>query len=97
MSMHETKPDLRPIPLTIIGSSKPVMQEAHDHQQDAKGEGPRTLGQPASCYLFVGDTPISEALIAQEMQYHRAITPERSCADAARASVVRGVEALATA
>ncbi|TAL82453.1 MAG: rotamase [Rhodanobacter sp.] len=87
--MHETKPDLRPIPLTIIGSSKPVMQEAHDHQQDAKGEGPRTLGQPAPCYLFVGDTPISEALIAQEMQYHRAITPERSRADAARALVVR--------
>ncbi len=72
-------------------------RSALQRDQDAKGEGPRTLGQPASCYLFVGDTPISEALIAQEMQYHRAITPERSCADAARASVVRGVEALATA
>ncbi len=87
--MVGTNPDARRIPLTIIGSSKPVIQEAHDHQQDTKGDGPRTLGQPAPCYLFVGDTPISEAAIAQEMQYHRAITPEHSRAGAARALVVR--------
>lgn len=87
--MGGTNPDVRRIPLTIIGSVKPVPQEAHDHQHDARGEGPRTLGQPAPCYLFVGDTPISEVAIAQEMQYHRAITPERSRADAARALVVR--------
>jgi hypothetical protein len=37
MSMAGANPDARRIPLTIIGSSKPVMQEAHDHQQDAKG------------------------------------------------------------
>lgn len=87
--MGGTNPDVRRIPLTIIGSAKSVTQEAHEHQNDAKGEGPRTLGQPAPCYLFVGDTSISEAQIAQEMQYHRAITPERSRADAARALVVR--------
>jgi len=87
--MGGTNPDVRRIPLTIIGSAKPVMQEAREHQHDAKGEGPRTLGQPAPCYLFVGDTSISEAQIAQEMQYHRAITPEHSRADAARALVVR--------
>jgi len=84
-------PDLKPrrIPLTIIDSAKPVAQDAREHQHDGKGMGPRTLGQPAPCYLFVGDTPISEAEIAQEMQHHRAITPERSRAAAARALVVR--------
>lgn len=87
--MGGTYPDARRIPLTIIGSAKSVTQEAHEHQNDDKGEGPRSLGQPAPCYLFVGETPISEAAIAQEMQYHRAITPERSRADAARALVVR--------
>lgn len=83
------KPAARRIPLTIIDSTKTVTQEAHDHQYDAKAEGPRTLGQPAPCYLFVADTPISEAEIAQEMQHHRALTPEHSRADAARALVVR--------
>lgn len=84
-------PDLKPrrIPLTIIDSAKPVAQDAREHQRDGKDMGPRTLGQPAPCYLFVGDTPISEAEIAQEMQHHRAITPERSRAAAARALVVR--------
>jgi peptidyl-prolyl cis-trans isomerase C len=37
----------------------------------------------------VGDTAISEADIAREMQFHRAMTPEKSRADAARALVVR--------
>ncbi len=83
------KAEARRIPLTIIDSAKPVTQEAHEHQHDDKGEGPRTLGQPAPCYLFVGDLPISEAEIAQEMQHHRAPTPEHSRAGAARALVVR--------
>ncbi|MDE2308029.1 MAG: peptidylprolyl isomerase [Xanthomonadaceae bacterium] len=87
--MVATKPDLRRIPLTIIDSAGPVLQEAHEHQHEDKDAGPRTLGQPAPCYLFVGDTPISEAAIAQEMQYHRAPTPEYSRAGAARALVVR--------
>ena len=47
------KADARGIPLTIIDSTKPVTQEAHEHRHDGKGEGPRTLGQPAPCYLFV--------------------------------------------
>lgn len=81
--------DARRIPLTIIDSTKPVTQEAHEHQHDSKDEGPRTLGRPAPCYLFVADLPISEAEIAQEMQHHRALTPAHSRADAARALVVR--------
>lgn len=79
----------RIIPLTIIDSIKPIAQDAHEHHHDDKGEGSRTLGQPAPCYLFVGNTPISEAEIAQEMQHHRAVTPEQSRAGAARALVVR--------
>lgn len=79
----------RTIPLTIIDSTRPVAQEAGEHQHDEAGEGPRTLGQPAPCYLFVADRPISEAQIAREMQHHRASTPEHSRAAAARALVVR--------
>jgi len=47
------------------------------------------LGRPAPAFLFVGDTAISEADIAREMQFHRAMKPEQSRADAARALVVR--------
>jgi len=60
----------------------------HRHVHDA-GDGPRTLGSPAPCLLFVGDTAISEADIAREMQHHRAGKPEVSRAAAARALVVR--------
>ncbi|MBV6840146.1 peptidylprolyl isomerase [Xanthomonas euvesicatoria] len=78
----------RRLPLTVIDSPQPIGAEAHAHH-DAAGEGPRTLGAPAPCLLFVGDTPISEAEIAQEMQFHRAPRPELSRAAAARALVVR--------
>ncbi len=57
-------------------------------KDDESGEA-RSLGQPAPVHLFVGDTPISEADIAREMQYHPADMPEQSRADAARALVVR--------
>lgn len=77
------------IPITIIDSGKTVTDEAREHQHDGKNEGPRSLGQAAPCYLSVADTSISEAEIAQEMQHHRALTPEHSRADAARALVVR--------
>lgn len=87
MSMNRRPgPDPQRNPLTILDSASPL---AHDHRQAGEDEGPRTLGGPAPCYLFVGATPISEAEIAQEMQYHRAITPVQSRAAAARALVVR--------
>lgn len=78
----------RRLPLTVIDSQQPVAEEAHAHHDDADA-GPRTLGAPAPCLLFVGDTPISEADIAQEMQFHRAMRPQVSRAAAARALVVR--------
>ncbi len=61
---------------------------AHRHVHDTD-DGPRTLGGPAPCMLYVGDTAISEADIAREMQHHRAGKPETSRAAAARALVVR--------
>ncbi|WP_345783836.1 peptidylprolyl isomerase [Stenotrophomonas sp. YIM B06876] len=83
------KPPARTLPITIIDSQQPVAQEARAHHHAHAGEGPRSLGQPAPCLLFVGDTAISEADIAREMQFHRAMRPEQSRADAARALVVR--------
>jgi len=79
----------RILPITVIDSAQPVPAEAGHHHHDAGGEGPRSLGQPAPCRLFVDDTAISEADIAREMQHHRAMRPEQSRADAARALVVR--------
>lgn len=80
---------LRELPITVIDSGKTVAEEAHAHHHDHADEGPRSLGQPAPAFLFVGDTAISEADIAREMQFHRAMKPEQSRADAARALVVR--------
>ncbi len=87
--MGERRPGSRELPITVIDSGKSVAQEAHAHHHDEAGEGPRTLGQAAPSYLSVGDTAISEAEIAREMQFHRAMKPEQSRADAARALVVR--------
>ena len=84
-----SKPGLRELPITVIDSGKTVAEEAHAHHHDYAEEGPRSLGQPAPAFLFVGDTAISEAEIAREMQFHRAMRPEQSRADAARALVVR--------
>jgi peptidyl-prolyl cis-trans isomerase C len=78
----------RILPITVIDSAQPVPAEAGHHHDDA-GQGPRSLGQPAPCHLFVDDLAISEADIAREMQHHRAMRPEQARADAARALVVR--------
>ena len=86
--MSDLRPQPRILPITIIDSQKPVAEDAHDHRGD-ETDGPRTLGRSAPCLLYVADTAISEADIAHEMQHHRAIKPERSRADAARALVVR--------
>lgn len=79
----------RILPITVIDSAQPVPAEAGHHHHDAAEQGPRSLGQPAPCSLFVDDTAISEADIAREMQFHRAMRPEQARADAARALVVR--------
>jgi len=77
------------LPITVIDSNAPVPAEAHSHHHEAGEQGPRSLGQPAPCRLYVDETAISEADIAREMQHHRAMRPEQSRAEAARALVVR--------
>lgn len=77
----------RKLPITIIDSAQSVAEETHGHHH--VDEGPRSIGRAAPVYLFVADTPISEADIAREMSMHRAATPELSRAHAARALVVR--------
>lgn len=79
----------RILPITVIDSTQPVPAEAGHHHHDGAEQGPRSLGQPAPCTLYVEDTAISEADIAREMQFHRAMRPEQARADAARALVVR--------
>lgn len=79
----------RTLPITVIDSARPVAEEAHAHHHDHADDGPRSLGQPAPCLLFVADTAISEADVAREMQFHPALKPEHSRAAAARALVVR--------
>jgi peptidyl-prolyl cis-trans isomerase C len=86
--MSATTRTPRALPITVIDSSNSMADDVHHHHGD-DADGPRSLGRPAPCALYVGDTAISEAQIAQEMQHHRAMKPERSRADAARALVVR--------
>lgn len=86
---HSPLGQRRTLPITIIDASATLPAEAHHHEHAPEGQGPRSLGQPAPCRLYVDDTAISEAQIAQEMQHHRAMRPEQSRADAARALVVR--------
>ncbi|MCB1559847.1 MAG: peptidylprolyl isomerase [Xanthomonadales bacterium] len=78
----------RSVPIRVIDANAPESSNARLHEHEGQ-DGPRSLGQPAPCTLFVGETPISEAEIAREMQHHRSMKPEQSRADAARALVVR--------
>ncbi len=57
--------------------------------EEALQEEKRSFGQPAPCLLFVGETAISEADVAREMQFHPATKPEQSRTEAARALMVR--------
>lgn len=86
MTMHAAG---REIPVTVIDSRESVAAEAGAHHHDHADEGPRSLGSPPPCYLHVGDTPIDEGRIAQEMQHHRDADPHRARSAAARALVVR--------
>jgi len=74
-----------PIVMDAGALSEAARAEAHAHAE----EGGRGLPGPAPAYLHVADTPITEADIAREMQHHRAPSPQRSRAQAARALVVR--------
>ncbi len=87
--MRGTGPQPRTLSIAVIGAAVPAVDAVHVHEGGGAGEAPRSLGAPPPCLLFVGDTAISEAEIAREMQFHRAMRPEQSRAGAARALVVR--------
>lgn len=85
--MTQEKPLGTRIDVTNLSPAQPLLDErVLDAEDDG---GTRSLGQAAPVNIYVSDTPISEAAIAKEMQYHPAALPEKSRADAARALVVR--------
>ncbi len=74
--------------MSDMSSSSPQRIDAVQIEE-ALQEEKRSFGQPAPCLLFVGETAISEADIAREMQFHSALTPAQSRTEAARALMVR--------
>lgn len=76
------------IAVTNLHPAQPIVDDRVLEKLEVE-QGPRSIGQPAPVFLHVGDTPISEADIAREMQYHPSSLPEKSRAEAARALVVR--------
>ncbi|MBB5016416.1 peptidylprolyl isomerase [Rehaibacterium terrae] len=86
--MSRTMPS-RTIPIVMdagaLSEAAKSRTDAHDHA----GDPGQPLPGPAPVNLWVGDTAISEAEIAREMQYHPARTPQQARAEAARALVVR--------
>lgn len=84
-----SRTDSRGMPLTIIDSDRGMAEEAQRHDQDEANEGPRSLGRSAPCFLHVGEVPIDEGRIAQEMQHHPDADPKHSRRAAAEALVVR--------
>lgn len=61
--------------------------EAHGHAHD--DDPSRPLAGPAPVYVLVGGTPIDEAEIAREMQFHRAESPHEARQAAATTLVIR--------
>lgn len=76
-----------PIVMDQGALSEAARADAHVHAHD--DDPSRPLPGPAPAWVRVGDTTISEAEIAHEMQYHRAADPHVARNDAARALVVR--------
>jgi peptidyl-prolyl cis-trans isomerase C len=74
-----------PIVMDPGALSDAARTDAHVHADETG----RSLPGRAPVFLRVGDTAISEADVAREMQHHRAATPHQSRAEAARALVVR--------
>jgi peptidyl-prolyl cis-trans isomerase C len=87
----------RAIPIVMdagaLSEAARAQGHGHDHGADHAADHAADPGQPlpgpAPAWVRVGDTAISEAEIAREMQHHRADDPRRSRQDAARALVVR--------
>lgn len=92
MGVAHWEPQTVPVTLIEESSITPPRQSHHDHQthqHEHEEAAPRSVGQPAPCWLFVADTESSEAAIAQEMQHHPSDNPAQSRAAAAHALMVR--------
>jgi peptidyl-prolyl cis-trans isomerase C len=79
----------RSIPLVVDygAGTRPVAAQAGTHAHDPVSGRP--LPGAAPVLLRVGETEISEAEVAREMQHHRDHDPHRARSEAARALVVR--------
>jgi len=78
----------RAIPIVMDAgalSDASVKAAAHDHADDPS----QPLAGPAPVFVMVGDTPIDEAEIAREMQFHRSPNPHEARQSAATTLVVR--------
>ena len=78
----------RAIPIVMDAgalSDASVKAAAHDHADDPS----QPLAGPAPVFVMVGDTPIDEAEIAREMQFHRADNPHDARQAAATTLVIR--------
>lgn len=78
-----------PIVMAQGALSDAARADAASHEHTHAEELRKGVPGRAPSFLSVGDTEISEAEIAREMQHHRADSPHQSRADAARALVVR--------
>lgn len=74
------------IPAVDVSGHSHEHRHTYDHRAN---KAPQLEEQPAPCLLFVGETAISEAEIAREMQFHPSVDPAQSRAAAARALLVR--------
>lgn len=78
----------RAIPVVMdVGPLSEAARSALDAPDPEVGK--TAIPAPPPAWVRVGDTPISEAEIAREMQYHPARDPHRARHEAARALVVR--------
>jgi len=78
----------RAIPIVMDAgalSDASVKAAAHDHADDPS----QPLAGPVPVFVMVGDTPIDEAEIAREMQFHRADNPHDARQAAATTLVIR--------
>ena len=78
----------RAIPIVMDAgalSDASVKAASHDHADDPS----QPLAGPAPVFVMVGDTPIDEAEIAREMQFHRADNPHDARQAAATTLVIR--------
>ena len=79
----------RVIPIVMAEGALSAAARAHATEHSHAADASRPLPGPAPAFLSAAGRGICEAEIAQEMQHHRAASPQQSRLEAARALVVR--------